>query len=334
MGAFVFPKDSIIFAKIGAAIFLERKRILAINSCIDNNVMAFVFHDSNPEARFFHYLFQTIELGKLVEATALPSLNGRNIAALRLAFPKPLEQRAIAVALSDVDELIASLDALIDKKRDIKKAVQHELLTGKTRLPGFDGAWSPVQLGDLATFHKGKGLPKASIDSFGPDPCIHYGELFTRYSETICQIQSYTRRPEASILSKANDVLMPTSDVTPNGLAKSSCITMDDVILGGDILIIRPNAAQLFGSFLSRAIRYDERQVLQLVTGTTVFHLYAGDMQRFEFRMPGLTEQHAIVDILSDIDADIAGLEARRVKTRAIKQGMMQELLTGRIRLV
>jgi type I restriction enzyme S subunit len=127
---------------------------------------------------------------------------------------------------------------------------------------------------------------------------------------------------------------MPTSDVTPRGLAKASCVTRDGVILGGDILVIRSDKQLICGSFLSYVIRREENQVLQLVTGTTVFHLYGSDMKKFTFIMPPLPEQTAIAAILSDMDAEIAALEQKRDKTRLLKQGMMQELLTGRIRLV
>jgi type I restriction enzyme S subunit len=127
---------------------------------------------------------------------------------------------------------------------------------------------------------------------------------------------------------------MPTSDVTPRGLAKASCITVDGVILGGDILVIRSDRDKIFGSFLSYVIRHEEEQVLQLVTGSTVFHLYGSDMKKFTLPLPGIEEQNAIATLLSDMDTEIAALEQQLAKARGIKQGMMQELLTGKIRLV
>jgi type I restriction enzyme S subunit len=244
------------------------------------------------------------------------------------------EQRSIATALSDVDALLAKLDQFIAKKRDLKQAAMQQLLTGQTRLPGFSGEWEVKRLGDLASFFKGKGLPKSALIPFGAEPCIHYGELFTQYAETIGEIISRTDDSQNSFRSVENDVLMPTSDVTPRGLAKASCVTVDGVILGGDILVIRSDRKRVCGTFLSYVIRSEEDQVLQLVTGSTVFHLYGSDMKKFTFSMPLLSEQTAIATVLSDMDAEITALEARRDKTRALKQGMMQELLTGRIRLV
>jgi type I restriction enzyme, S subunit len=248
--------------------------------------------------------------------------------------PTKAEQKAIAEALSDADALIESLEQLIAKKRQIKQGAMQVLLTGKQRLPDFKGEWQTSYLGNLATFYKGNGLPKSALDSFAPVPCIHYGELFTQYPETIREVISHTVEFPHAFLSSAQDVLMPTSDVTPTGLAKASCITIKDVILGGDILIIRPDARGLYGPFLSYVIRYSKQQILQLVTGSTVFHLYASDMRKFMFVMPSIKEQKEIVRVLDDMDTELTELETRLTKTRQLKQGMMQELLTGRIRLV
>ena len=248
--------------------------------------------------------------------------------------PTENEQRAIAQALSDVDSLIASFDQVIAKKRDLKRAVLQQLLTGETRLPGFSGDWEFTRLGDVASFFKGKGLPKSAISEMGSTNCIHYGELFTRYPETIGEIYSRTDNFAGAFRSASNDVLMPTSDVTPRGLAKASCITADGVILGGDILVIRSDADLINGSFLSYTIRYEEAQILQLVTGSTVYHLYGSDMEDFTFLMPSLREQAAIVEVLSQMNAELTALEACLDKTHSIKQAMMQELLTGKTRLV
>ena len=144
---------------------------------------------------------------------------------------------------------------------------------------------------------------------------------------------SGTDREGSYFYSKSNDVLMPASDVTPNGLATASCISESNVILGGDILIIRVPAEILNGIFLAYAIKINRNQVMKLVTGTTVYHLYGRDMANFVFDLPSVKEQNAIIRVLSDMDAEISALEQRRDKTIAIKQGMMQQLLTGKVRL-
>src|SRR5690606_25024181 len=154
------------------------------------------------------------------------------------------------------------------KKRAIKQASIQQLLTGQTRLPGFSGQWEAKRLGDVAIFLKGKGLSKRSLTPFGREKCIHYGELFTAYGEEIKEVTSRTDDVEGAQRSVVNDVLMPTSDVTPRGLAKASCVMEAGIVIGGDILVIRANPKFLFGTFLSYIIRKEEAQILSLVTGT------------------------------------------------------------------
>jgi len=227
-----------------------------------------------------------------------------------------------------------------------------QLLTGRTRLPQFalreDGSpkgynqselggvpedWEFVKLGKIVKFMKGVGLPKSELMVEGKSRCIHYGQLFTVYGPKIDRVISSTDA-DNPIRSEANDVLMPTSDVTPNGLATASCILESGVILGGDILIIRSTEKVLDGTFFSYLITVMRDQVMQLVTGSTVYHLYGRDMANFLFALPPIEEQASMVAILSDMDSTIQALEQRLSKTRQIKNGMMQELLTGRTRLL
>ncbi len=306
--------------------------------CLGQRMM--LYRPSPTKTDSTYLLFSLMSLP--VKANLLRKIGGStvghakvdDIRFLQLPLPPLPEQRAIAEALSDVDALLAALDRLIAKQRDLKQATMQQLLTGQTRLPGFTGEWEVKQLGDVAVFYKGKGLPKSALKPFGAEPCIHYGELFTRYPETIREIISRTDETKGCFRSVANDVLMPTSDVTPRGLAKASCILVDGIILGGDILVIRSDINHVLGSYLSYVIRREEDQVLQLVKGTTVFHLYGTDMKKFTLSLPTKAEQTAIAAVLADMDAELTTLEQRRAKTRLLKQAMMQELLTGRTRLL
>lgn len=135
LGAIKFPAGSIVFAKIGAAVFLERKRLLSQESCLDNNMMAFTLIDDNSCERFFHYLFLHLRLGKFVAATALPSLSGREIGAILIPLPPPSEQHAIVEALSDVDDEITALERQREKVSQLKQGMMQQLLTGRIRLP-------------------------------------------------------------------------------------------------------------------------------------------------------------------------------------------------------
>jgi len=127
---------------------------------------------------------------------------------------------------------------------------------------------------------------------------------------------------------------MPGSDVTPRGLATASAVQMDGVVLGGDVIVIRPNPMSFYGPFLANFIRMNREEVLRLVKGSTVYHIHAKDLSDLEVLLPPVNEQKAIAEVLSDIDDEIEALDKRLAKTRDLKQGMAQELLTGRTRLV
>jgi len=318
---------------IGRAILVEANNIYVFNQ------RTMCLTPKNILPMFLYYKINSDEVHNSIYKLSKPGtqiyVNTNDVLGQKISYPKKIkEQKAIATALSDMDSLIDSLSKLIEKKKNIKQGAMQELLTGKKRLDGFSGEWYEVVLGDLASFAKGLGLSKAEIANHGKYKCIHYGELFTDYKEFILNVNSRTFYEGKTVLSEKNDVLMPTSDVTPRGLATASCINEHGVIIGGDILIIK-SINTLDGLFLSYVIRYDKKQVLQLVTGTTVYHLYASDMKKFKLLVPPtIEEQTAIATILSDMDLEIETLQAKLDKYKAIKQGMMQELLTGRIRLL
>lgn len=205
---------------------------------------------------------------------------------------------------------------------------QNTGLVPNLRFPEFRdaGEWGEKKLGEVATFFKGRGLPKSVITPTGKNPCIHYGELFTEHQEVIQTVKNRTDLNENIFLSVENDVLMPTSDVTPNGLAKACCIKLNDVILGGDILIIRTDQQEIDGEFLARYIRHLEQKVLQLVSGSTVFHLYATSIDKLSLSFPLKQEQQKIADCLTSLD-DLIRLEAGKLDAlKAHKKGLMQQL--------
>ncbi|GAA8103587.1 restriction endonuclease subunit S [Helicobacter pylori] len=185
----------------------------------------------------------------------------------------------------------------------------------------------------IATFLKGKGLSKSQVSSNAKHECILYGELFTYYDRVITNIKNFTNIYNNPILSLSNDVLMSGSAETPDILATASCILKEGVILGGDILIIRPNSNLLSGCFLAYCIVCDKNQVLSKVVGSTVYHLYAKDLKDFEIPLPPLNEQIAIANILSDVDRYLYSLDALILKKESVKKALSFELLSQRKRL-
>ncbi len=210
-----------------------------------------------------------------------------------------------------------------------------QLLTGKTRLPGFSGKWETKRLSDMANIIKGNTLSKSLLSESGINPCILYGELFTTYGRVITKTVSFTNSPEG-IKSLSGDVLLPGSTTTTGAdLATASALLLDGVALGGDINIVRQKGVGYDPTFLACYLTYVARnEIAELAQGTTIHHLYGKDLKGLSLSLPHHTEQTAIASIISDMDAELTALEARREKTRAIKQGMMQELLTGKTRLI
>jgi type I restriction enzyme S subunit len=285
---------------------------------------------------FLALALQRAGLNDLKNRNDLPLVTQAILHSVRLPWPADVsEQHTIAGVLADVDALLAGLNLVIAKKRDLKQAAMQKLLTGQIRLPGFHGEWETTRLGDVAATLRGSGLSKQLVGLSGRRPCILYGELFTTYGRTISTVLGHTDSVGGRE-SVSGDVLMPGSTTTTGSdLATASALLIGGVALGGDINIIRNRTNSYNPAFLANYLTTVRRSAIaELAQGITIHHLYARDLSTLVLFLPRLQEQTAIAEVLSDMDAELAALEARREKTRALKQAMMQELLTGRVRLV
>jgi type I restriction enzyme, S subunit len=287
----------------------------------------------------FKYFQSEMIYKQIVEISvqgAQANLSLKNIKFLVICLPVDInEQRRIASVLYDIDNLISLLEKIIAKKRAIKQGIMQKLLTGRRRLPGFRGEWIDTVLEQLSDIIKGKGLSKSKVSANGRYFCILYGELFTKYTEIIHSIVSKTDYEEG-ILSKKGDILIPGSTTTTGiDLARASAIPFDEVLIGGDVNIIRPRNNNVDSAFLALYITNTRQQEIAIrAKGITVYHLHGKDLLDLPLRIPNdKDEQIAIASILSDMDAELDILTAKLNKLRNIKQGMMSELLTGRIRL-
>lgn len=259
------------------------------------------------------------------------SISRGSIQETKLLVPPVAEQQAIAEALIDIDGLIAALDKKIAKKRLIKQGAMQQLLTGKKRLPGFTDPWVEKRLGEIGVWVKGQSLSKNDIIPNGKNICIHYGELFS-YGEVITLPVSRTNCQPTTI-SLGNEILFPDSDVTPDGLGRCSALLIKGVIIGSGINVLR-HKPLYDTSFVSYSININRSKIIDRVTGTTVKHINSKELSEIMINIPkNKEEQTAIATILTDMDKEIADLEAKRDKYRLLKSGMMQKLLTGQIRL-
>ncbi len=267
----------------------------------------------------------------------MPKINRMELAEYRIAIPTTLpEQEAIASALSDADALIESLEQLIAKKRLVKQGAMQELLTGKKRLPGFKGEWEESQLGNIGVFLKGRGIKKDEVVPEG-FPCIRYGEIYTHHNEYLKVFNSFITSETAKQSQRIykGDLLFAGSGETAEEIGK--CIAFlgdDEAYAGGDIVIFRPSRQD--SKFLGFLMNHSTitSQKARMGQGDAVVHISARNLSCLKLSLPPLPEQAAIAAVLSDMDAEIAALEDKLAKHRQVKQGMMQELLTGRIRLI
>lgn len=268
--------------------------------------------------------------------TSVAAIYTRDLLDFPIVVPPPSEQRAIATALSDVDALLEELDRLIAKKRAFKQATMQQLLTGQTRLPGFEGEWEEMRLGDLGHFLKGSGVRRHETQT-GSLPCVRYGEIYTVHHDVIRNFYSWISKDVANtaVQIRKGDLLFAGSGETKDEIGKCVAVATDnEAYAGGDIVILRaPKADPVFmGYALNQpAVNLQKSSFGQ---GDAVVHISASALSQIAIKLPSKIEQNTIAIVLSDMDAEIRVLEQRRAKTAALNQAMMQELMTGRTRLL
>ncbi len=199
------------------------------------------------------------------------------------------------------------------------------------RFPGFKGDWERKKLGEMTTFSKGKGISKSDVAENGKLECIRYGELYTRYGETIDEVFSKTNiSSDRLVLSEANDVIIPASGETQLDIATASCVLRDGIALGGDLNILKTKSN---GVFLSYYLNNKKKQdIANLAQGISVVHLYSSQLSLLEMAMPAITEQQKIASFFTAIDKKIALLKQQKDRLEEYKKGVMQELFSKKLR--
>ncbi len=280
---------------------------------LNNHFLYYWLQAEKPE-------FERIAMGNTIKTIGLPYFR-------KLEIPLPVldEQHAIATALSDVDALITSLDKLIAKKRDVKQATMQQLLTGRRRLPGFSGEWEAKKLGEITEVVMGQSPVGNSYNRDGNGyPLINGPTEFT--DKHPIKIQ-WTSQPTK--ICKKNDILLCVRGSSTGRIN----IANDDYCIGRGVAAIRAKNG-LDARYITFQVDRAVIDILALTTGSTFPNIDGKSIRSIEVPLPSFSEQTAIAAVLSDMDAEIAALEQKRDKTRALKQGMMQELLTGKTRLV
>ena len=273
------------------------------------------FHGNDP--LFLSHLLQRFDFASFSGKSGVPGVNRNEIHREQILLPDSLpEQRAIAEALSDADALLAALDRLIAKKRDLKQAAMQQLLTGRTRLPGFSGEWEMKRLGDVAHIKTGSRNNSDKVDG-GAYP------FFVR-SDAVERINSYSHDCEAVLVPGEGRIGEIFHYINGRFDVHQRVYAITQFKLPMVPRFVHLHLTMFFGAW-----------AMQNTVKATVDSLRLPTFLDFGMRVPpSAEEQVAIAAVLSDMDAELEALEARREKTRALKGAMMQELLAGRTRLV
>ena len=295
--------------------------------------------ESVADAEFLQRVLSSPQAISAIEdasvGTTMINLNQGALAGLKIQLPPLPEQRAIATALSDVDGLLGGLDRLIAKKRDLKQAAMQQLLTGQTRLPGFHGEWEVKRLDALADIRSG-GTPSTS------EPRFWDGNIPWCTPTDITALSGHKYLGETARMISLLGLKASSAEMIP---AHSVVMTSRATIGECAINAVPVSTNQGFKNFVPFAttdvdflyylLTTQKQGFISLCGGSTFLEIGKTQLSAYKVRLPCMkAEQTAIAEVLTEMDAELAVLEQRREKTRALKQAMMQELLTGQTRLV
>lgn len=266
-----------------------------------------------------------------MQTTSVAHLGVSRFHQLRLAWPPTLaEQEAIAEALSDADALIESLEQLIAKKRQIKHGTMQELLTGKRRLPGFSGEWETKRIADIANPSSEKNSANENLPVLTCSKHLGFVNSLGYFKN-----QVFSRNTCGYKIIRRYEIGYPANHIEEGSIGLQD---LYEKALVSPIYVVFGVADQISSYFLYRLLKMDSyRQKFQRVTNASVDRrgsLRWPEFSQIEVNLPLFAEQTAIAQILSDMDTEIDSLEEKLAKARQVKQGMMQELLTGRVRLL
>ena len=287
-------------------------------------------------------------LEQSMNGSALQEIPIATLRSFKIALPPTkAEQESIAKALSDADALIECLEQLITKKRHLKQGAMQELLTGKKRLPGFSGEWELKTFAQVFDFSGGFSASRDQLSSKGH--CyLHYGDIH-KSSKTFIDLQAeYQEIPKLDIPLKRvspasllddGDVVFVDASEDDEGASKHVVIINKDkatYIAGLHTIVAKSKTDGLDHTYLRYCFQTREikRQFYYYAVGTKVTGISKTNIAKLALPVPPRSEQTAIATVLADMDAEVAALETRLAKTRSLKQGMMHNLLTGKIRLV
>lgn len=321
-------------ANTGKATALSQSRRVAIGREV-------IAYRTSCDSRYVSYLLSTAAYRRktlsVARGTTIKHVYPATFVDYQIAVPPATEQYAIATALSNADALLAKIDQLIAKKRDLKQAAMQQLLTGQTRLPGFSGEWEVKRLADIAQINPGINKP---VSAMGAGVLyVTVQDLYSGNSVDIDRLGRIRLSAQERVLYalQPGDIIFGKSSVKRDGIAYPSIFrgAPEPAVCTGFSYRARVLPDLADANYVFYALRWEptRKWLIEHSQASALTNINKAISDAIPISLPELEEQTAIAAILSDMGAELAALEARRDKTRALKQGMMQALLTGRIRL-
>lgn len=304
---------------------------------------AFMSVFRSPLNEYLSFFFQSDYFKRQVDehlGATINQITNRSLKSFKVMIPPATDRAKITSALLDASELIQKLESLIAKKQAIKQGMMHQLLTGKTRLPGFDGEWAQTSMGESGLF-SGAGVDKTSNTGEPPVRLLNYVDVYHEefvYPDTPRQVVTASTVKQRKCDIQAGDVFFTPTSETPEDIGRSA-VSLQDVpgaVYSYHLVRWRPRDSwdPIFLGFAFYAESF-RSQVVALASGSGArYVINMPGFRSLKISQPPVEEQAAIGRVLRDSSLQIEILKNRLAKVRSIKQGMMQELLTGRTRLL
>jgi type I restriction enzyme S subunit len=315
---------------------------LGVDACIHDGFLALVNISKSVSDNYLYYQFCWLRESFNASAThggIFTNLTTFGVKELSFPFPPFLEQQAIAEVLTEIDTLLTAQQARLAKQRAIKQGLVQTLLSGEKRLPGFAGKWEELSVKNDCTLNARIGWQGLTTNEYleeGPYYLVGGTEFRNgRIDWRSCfSVDKFRYVQDTKIQLRVGDILV-TKDGTIGKVAYVDKLPKPATLNSG-VFVLRPKRSSFLSTFLFYLLRSEifDHFIEQLTAGSTIAHLYQKDFIHFKFFAPSLDEQRAIAAVLSEADASLSALEAEHTKTQLLKQGMMQNLLTGKLRLV
>ncbi|MCG4287499.1 restriction endonuclease subunit S [Lactobacillaceae bacterium KNUT 0156] len=322
-------ENAIVIGHMGAyaghVLWAEGKHFVTYNGTMG------IADKSILNSNFGYYLVVSVNVPKLTTGSGQPFVSYSDLNGIKILIPTIEEQQKIGSFFKQLDNTIALHQRKLDLLKEQKKGYLQKMFpkngakVPELRFAGFADDWEERKLGTIYDFGKGKGLPLDSFIYSSNNPAIAYGHLYTKYSEVISEV--FWSSNDNGVLSKDNDLLFPGSSTVPNGTAQANAITLNNVKLGGDIIIGRPKeGVGVLSTFMSYQVNSQRQKLFPIIVGTTITHMYGKDISKLNFFITDYSEQEKIASFFKQLDDTIALHQRKLDLLKEQKKGFLQKM--------